>query len=95
LRQVYGYTDEGGTGAPREIIPQPGDRSTILEKWLDLDAQGNVVRSASQEGGTLTFGDTMFAWRDLDAAAGPHIVGFVVEDLDGNTYEVFGEVTVE
>jgi hypothetical protein len=95
LRQVYGFTDDGGTGAPREIIPQPGDRFTILETWMDLDSQGNVVRKDTQEGGTLTFGDDMFAWRDLDAAAGPYIVGFVVEDLDGNTREVFGQVTVE
>jgi hypothetical protein len=95
LRQVFAFTDEEGTGAPREIVPQPGDRFTILESWMDLDAQGNVVRKTTQEGGTLTFGDTMFAWVDLDAAAGPYIVGFVVEDLDGNRYEVFGQVTVE
>jgi hypothetical protein len=95
LRHVFGFTNEDGTGAPREIIPQPGDQFTILEKWLDLDAQGNVVQTASQEGGTLTFGDAMFAWKDLDAAPGPYIVGFVVEDLDGNTREVYGQVTVE
>jgi hypothetical protein len=95
LRQVYGFTDDSGTGSPREIIPQPGDRFTILETWMDLDSQGNVVRKDTQEGGTLTFGDTMFAWTDLDAAAGPYVAGFVVEDLDGNTREVFGQVTVE
>ena len=55
----------------------------------------NVVRKATQEGGTLTFGDTMFSWIDLDAAAGAYVVGFVVEDLDGNRREVFGQVTVE
>jgi hypothetical protein len=50
---------------------------------------------ASQEGGTLTFGDQMFIWEELDAAPGEYIVGFIVEDLDGNSYEVFTGVIVE
>jgi hypothetical protein len=94
LRQVFGFTGEGETGAPREIIPQTGDTVTILERWMDLDQSGNVVRSAVQEGQTLTFGDQMFTWEDLDAAAGEYIVGFIVEDLDGNAYPVFTQVTV-
>jgi hypothetical protein len=95
LRQVFGFTGEDGTGAPREIIPQPGDTFTVLERWLDLDQSGKVTGVAAQEGGSLTFGDQMFMWEDLDAAAGEYIVGFVVEDLDGNSYESFSAVTVE
>jgi hypothetical protein len=95
LRQVYGFTGEGGTGAPREIIPQAGDQFTVLEHWLDLDAGGQVVQEATQEGNTLTFGDQMFAWQTLDAAPGPYVVGFVVEDLEGNAFQVFQQVTVE
>jgi hypothetical protein len=95
LRQVFGFTGEDGTGAPREIIPQSGDSFTVLEKWMDLDAQGRVAQVAKQEGGTLTFGDQMFTWETLDAAPGQYIVGFVVEDLDGNAYEAFTQVRVE
>jgi hypothetical protein len=95
LRNVFGFTGESGTGAPREIIPQSGDRFTVLEKWMDLDRQGNVVQVARQEGGTLTFGDQMFTWEELDAAPGGYIVGFLVEDLDGNGYEAYGQVIVE
>ena len=95
MRQVYGFTGEDGEGAPREIIPQPGDQFTILETWMDLDQNGKVSRVATQEGGTLTFGDQMFTWEDLDAAPGNYIVGFSVEDLDGNAYESFAVVTVE
>ena len=95
LRQVFGFTGEGGTGAPREIIPQPGDTFTVLEKWMDLDQRGQVVEVTTQEGGTLTFGDQMFAWRELDAAPGNYIVGFIVEDLDGNAFEVYEQVVVE
>jgi hypothetical protein len=94
LRQVFGYTGENGTGAPREITPQSGDTFTLLEKWLDLDAQGKVSQVAQQEGETLTFGEAMFTWEQLYAAAGEYIVGFIVEDLDGNSQTTFVQVTV-
>ncbi|MEJ2748863.1 MAG: clostripain-related cysteine peptidase [Anaerolineae bacterium] len=95
LRQVLGFTGEDGTGAPREIIPQTGDSFTVLEKWQDLDGNGRVTQTAFQEGGTLTFGDQMFTWEELDAAPGPYLVGFIVSDLDGNTNEVYQPITVE
>jgi len=34
-------------------------------------------------------------WVELDAAVGDYIVGFIVEDLDGNKQEVFTQVRVE
>ncbi|MFC1878763.1 clostripain-related cysteine peptidase [Chloroflexota bacterium] len=94
LRHVYGFTQDDGSGAPREIIPQAGDTFTVLEKWMDLDAQGKVVQIASQEGGTLTFGDQMFTWVALDAPVGEFMVGFIVEDLDGQATEAFTQVSV-
>lgn len=95
LRQVFGFTGENGTGSPREIYPQRGDRFTVLEKWLDLDAQGNVVQKATQQGGTLTFGNQMFSWEELDAAPGHYVLGFIVQDLDGNSYEQYATLEVE
>jgi hypothetical protein len=95
LRQVFGFTGENGTGSPREIYPQRGDRFTVLEKWLDLDAQGNVAQKATQEGGTLTFGSQMFSWEELDAAPGDYVLGFIVQDLDGNSYEQYATLEVE
>jgi hypothetical protein len=101
LRQVFGFTGQDGqavqdgTGAPREIFPQSGDTFTLLEKWLDLDAQGNVTQVVRQPGGTLTFGDQMFTWEELDAAVGDYVVGFIAEDLDGNTYEAYASLSVE
>jgi hypothetical protein len=80
--------------APREIYPQTGDTFTVLDKWMDLDAQGKVVRRTTQKGGTLTFGTQMFTWKELDAAAGDYIVGFIAEDLDGNSQQVSKTVTV-
>ncbi|MFC2029914.1 clostripain-related cysteine peptidase [Chloroflexota bacterium] len=95
LQQVFGFTGQGGTGAPREIIPQSGDTFTVLDKWLDLDDKGRVAQLATQEGETLTFGEQMFTWKELDAAAGQYIVGFSVEDLDGNAQEVYTQVAVQ
>ncbi len=94
LQQVFGFSGDGSTGAPREIIPQTGDSFTILQQWMDLDAQGNVVETVWQEGDTLTFGSQMFYWEQLYAAPGDYIVGFMVDDLDGNSTAVYASVTV-
>ncbi len=96
MMQVFGFTGEGNTGSPREILPQPGDTFTIQQQWLDLDAQGQVTGSATQMGDTLTFGDQRFIWKELDAAVGQYILGFSAEDLDGNAAAtVFTQVMVE
>jgi hypothetical protein len=94
LQQVYGFNNEDGTGGPREIIPRVGDQFTVLETWQDLDANGNVVGSETQEAGTLTFTDQTFTWVDLDAAAGEYVVGFIVEDFDGNEFPAYTQITV-
>ncbi len=95
LVQVFGYSGEGFTGAPREITPEKGDRFTVLEKWFDLDEQGRMVNLVMEPGSTLTFGDAPFSWRELDPPAGTYVVGFIVEDLDGNRQAVYTEVKVQ
>ena len=95
LRQVFGFTNDGGTGAPREIMPQSGDEFTVIEKWLDLDDRGQVAQTAAQEGGMLVFRDQMFTWEELDAAVGQYVIGFMVQDLDGNERQTYTQVTVE
>lgn len=95
LRQVFGFTGEDFAGSPREIIPQPGDQFTILERWMDLDSSGQVSQIVNQEGGSLTFADQTFTWEELWAAPGQYIVGYLVEDLDGNLYQAFAQILVE
>ncbi len=95
LRSVFGFTGTDGEGAPREITPQRGDTVTLYEKWMDLDAQGKVVEVVLQEGETLTFGNGMFTWEQLYAAPGDYIVGFIVEDLDGQSQMSFTQVVVQ
>ena len=95
LNQVYGFTGQDSTGAPREILPQVGDQFTVLETWVDLAPSGQAVQQTTQEGGTLTFGEEPFTWEELDGAPGEYIVGFIFEDLDGQTFPVYEQVTVE
>jgi hypothetical protein len=95
LRQVYAFTHDGGTGAPREIIPQSGDTFTVLDRWLDLDERGQVAQVSNQPGETLVFQDRMFTWEELNGAPGPYLVGFIVQDLDGNEQQAFTQVTVQ
>ncbi|MCP4422332.1 MAG: hypothetical protein GY805_37465 [Chloroflexi bacterium] len=94
LLQVVGFNNADGTGGPREIVPQAGDSFTILEKWLDLDASGNVSETVTLESDTLTFTDQTLIWVDLDAAAGEYVVGFIVEDYDGNQFPSYTQITV-
>ena len=100
LRQVFAFTSDPSTGqtvtgAPWEVTISPGDTFTVLQKWMDLDEGGNVVSTAMQPGETITFGATPVRWAELDAAAGQYVVGFIVEDLDGNQQQVYTQVTVE
>jgi len=94
LRQVFGFTGEGSAGAPREIHPSTGDSFTVADLWLDLDAQGRVVNRTYQRGGTLTFEKSMFTWVELDAAAGNYVVGFIAQDLDGNSQQAYTQIQV-
>ncbi len=95
LRQVFGFTGEDFSGAPREIIPQSGDQFTILERWMDLDASGKVSQVVDLPGGNLTFTNQTFTWEELWAAPGEYVVGFMVEDLDGNLYQAFSQILVK
>ncbi|MCB0253280.1 MAG: hypothetical protein KDI55_06085, partial [Anaerolineae bacterium] len=84
LRNVYGFTDAAQTGAPREILPQPGDRFTVSQQWYDLSSDGQMGTPAVQDGGTIVFGSDPVTWKILDAAPGEYVIGFIAEDLDGN-----------
>ena len=94
LTQVIGFTSETDTGAPREITPAQGDTFTIYEKWMDLDANGNVTGIVKEKGKTLTFGSAPFKWVQLYAAQGEYLVGFIATDLDGNQYPAYTNITV-
>jgi hypothetical protein len=94
LIAVYGFTGAQEAAAPREITPEPGDSFTLFEKWLDLAPNGSVRETVYQPGETFLFGPQVFTWEQLFAAPGEYIVGFIIEDLDGNQYPVYTQMTV-
>jgi len=95
MRKVLGFTGQKEAGAPHEITPSAGDKFIVTEVWQDLDSSGNVTNTVYQDGNTLTFGKQMFTWKTLDAAAGDYLVGFVVEDLDGNRQQSLTRIIVK
>ena len=94
MREVFGFAGDGTNGAPREILPTDGDSFTVLEKWLEPEPGGQPAQVALEPGETAVFGTQQLAWIDLDAAAGQYVVGFLIEDLDGNVYPVYETVRV-
>lgn len=94
LVQIFGMTGNEQASAPREITPQPGDTFTILEKWLDITS-GGAAQVAFENGETLAFGADPFVWEQLFAAQGNYVVGFIIEDFDGNQYPVYTQITVQ
>lgn len=95
LEQIFGYTSADETGAPREITPQTGDTFTVLDQWMDLDRNGKVTGVTPIAGESFTFGFEQIRWEEIYAAPGLYVVGFIIEDLDGNSYPVYTQVTVE
>jgi hypothetical protein len=93
MRNIFGFSGDNGTGAPREITPQPGDTFTITEEWLDFD-QNPDGEFVDYIGGTMTFGDKNFEMVPYYAYSGDYTLGIIVTDLNGNSVEEFVEVTV-
>ncbi|MFN2136606.1 MAG: clostripain-related cysteine peptidase, partial [Candidatus Promineifilaceae bacterium] len=94
MRDVYGFAGDGTNGTPREITPSPGDTFTVLEQWLDQQPAGQPAVAATEPGSTVEMARQQLVWRDLDAPAGTFVLGFLVEDLDGNVYPAYGEIVV-
>ncbi len=86
---VFGFNGNAtSTGAPRQITPEAGDQFTVLMETITEDI-------TMTEGETLTFGDENFYWEEVPAQPGQYLLGFIAEDLNGNTYEEYVPVEVE
>ena len=64
-----------------------GDRVTVFGTRLGQDERGQVAKAASQEGGALVFRDQMCTTKELSAAPGQYVLGFVVQELDRNAQQ--------
>jgi hypothetical protein len=94
MTRLFGFTGMDPTGALSEIIPQTGDQVTLIQTWLEPDGSGGY-RQVTENGKTLTFGDQTFTWKEMYAASGDYVVGFVVSDLDGNEEQAFGKINIK
>jgi len=92
--QAFGITGNEDTGAPREITPQSGDGFTLLDRWL-VGSSSGAAQVVYEPGETFTFGTQPLKWETLYVAQGSYVVGFIVEDLDGNQYPVYTPITVK
>jgi hypothetical protein len=95
LFQVYGYVGEGSASAPAEISTASGDSFTIWNKYMNLDASGNVSEVVFELGDTLVFGSSPFVWEQVWAPEGQYLLGFLVSDRDGNLTQSYVQVRVE
>ncbi|MBN1320967.1 MAG: DUF4339 domain-containing protein [Thermoleophilia bacterium] len=94
MQRVWGFTDDSsGAGTWHEISPRPGDTFTIIDEYLDFD-EAPEGEFNDYEGGTMTFGDTPFTMVPYYVLPGSYSLAVGVEDLDGNTFWEFTEVTV-
>ena len=88
-----GFSDRNGRQP--FFCPPLESSGHILEKWLDISSSGGAAQPVYQNGKTLTFRDQPFKWEQLYAAQGDYMVGFIIEDLDGNQYPVYTQITVQ
>jgi clostripain len=94
LIKVMGFNDEEDNGPQHEITLQEGDQFIILDKSISTDKNSNREYHF-KEAGKLTFDGTPWTWDVQTAQAGDYVVGFIAEDMDGNRYEQFAEITAE
>jgi hypothetical protein len=92
--QVLGYAEDGTTPWSR-IIPKPGDQFTLLNYRISLDKRGEAFDITPDEGQTVTFRDQPLTWTDLDVTAGEYVVGFIIEDIEGDSYPMYATVQVQ
>jgi clostripain len=94
LLNVMGFNSTENIGPQHEITPEIGDRFKILSQWIPMgENQESVI--TYKESGYLTFGETPWEWEEHAAAKGEYLVGIIAEDMDGNNYEEYVQVTAE
>jgi clostripain len=93
LLKVMGFNATTSTGPQHEITPKNGDRFIILSLWIPLNDDEAEIQF--EEAGILTFGKTPWTWDEYPADPGEYVIGIIAEDLDGNQYEEYIQVSAK
>jgi hypothetical protein len=82
MREIVGYTESSdGVFAPFQIQPKIGDQFFVYQEWFENDEFVYYLDDTP-----LTYSGEDFSFEAYDAYAGTYIIGFIVEDLEGNFY---------
>jgi clostripain len=82
MREIIGYSEVSeDLLAPFEITPQLGDEFYIYQEWFEEDEYVYYLNSEP-----FVYSGEDFTFEAYDADAGIYLVGFIVEDLEGNLF---------
>jgi hypothetical protein len=95
LADIYVYQGTDDRGALTQITPAEGDTFTPIESGFDLDPNATEEVVSRPGDGVLTYGIEGFSITEIEVQAGDYVVGFLAEDLDGQSSEQYVEVTVQ
>jgi len=95
MRRVYGFQQEEGYGAPRQIQIRSGDRFTVLRQWIEGvdEVTGETLYSVAP-GETFVLGSSPLEWSSKDAWEGEYVVGFQAVDYEGTLTASYESVVV-
>lgn len=82
MREIVGLNPSaGGVFAPFQIRPQMGDQFFVYQEWFENDEFVYYLHETP-----LVYSGQDFTFNAYDAEPGLYIVGFIVEDFEGNYY---------
>lgn len=82
MREIMGRNlSADGLSAPFQITPQIGDQFLVYQEWFENEEF--VYYYTDQP---LIYSGEGFTFEAYDADAGTYIIGFIVEDMEGNLY---------
>lgn len=95
VTQALGFRELGSGAAPRPFNPRRGDRFTpLLRLYRPAGEEGAVAEKAVVRSNTLKWRQGL-RWEAVPLLPGAYLVGFVVEDMDGQLYRRYAPLEVE
>lgn len=94
MTKAIAFNGMDDSGPQHEVTPAEGDSFTVLEEIMQ-SGEGEETVYSSAEAGTLTFGKQVFTWDEETAPSGAYVVGFIAEDMDGNNYQEYINLTAK